>query len=217
MRNASYGAYDKISFDAEENSDIERLAIIGRKKLREDFFQAFDAGDADKLNDLARDADINTDFNTVSALMIIPKNFIDNENFLSAFAEMALNTCRNAAGEKIQPMIFISHNGGFFHWCLIVDSDATRAIAEQLQNFAKMYFNLELKIFLSPPEKNFVALSICWQEIYNTRADFFYYNENILSAENFSPLKIKIPDAVKIAGRELVEALSFTDEDFFPL
>ena len=208
-------ALNKISFDAEENSDIERLALIGRKKLREDFFNAFDAGESEKLNDLARDADINTDFNAASALMIIPKNFIDNENFLSAFAEMALNTCRNLLGEKIQPMIFISHQNGFFHWCLIVDSDATRAIAEQLLNFAKMYFNLELKIFLSPPEKNFAALAICWQKIYDARADFFYSDEKIFTPENFSPLEIKIPDAVKISGRELVESLNFIDEDFF--
>ena len=31
-------ALKKISFDAEENTEIERLALIGRKKLREDFF-----------------------------------------------------------------------------------------------------------------------------------------------------------------------------------
>ena len=39
-------ALNKISFDIEENdSTIERLALIGRKKLREDFFQAFDSSD----------------------------------------------------------------------------------------------------------------------------------------------------------------------------
>ena len=85
-------ALNKISFDTKEDSDIERLALIGRKKLREDFFQAFDRGDGDKLNDLVRDTEINTNFNVLSALMIIPKKFIENENFLSAFAEMALNT-----------------------------------------------------------------------------------------------------------------------------
>ena len=66
-------ALNKISFDAEENSDIERLALIGRKKLREDFFKAFDAGN-DKLNELARDANFDINFKSAAALMIIPKN-----------------------------------------------------------------------------------------------------------------------------------------------
>ena len=156
-------ALNKISFAAEDkNSDIERLAVIGRKKLCEDFFQAFEAGaDSDKLDSLARDADFNTAFQSATALMIIPQNWIEREqilseiereNFLAAFAEMTLNTCRNFLGEKFRPMIFISRKDGFFHWCLIVES-GTRRIAESLQNFSKLYFNLELKIFISLPEK----------------------------------------------------------------
>lgn len=180
----------------------------------EDFFQAFDSGDTDKLNYLAHDAEINTNFNARSALMIIPQNFIENENFLSAFAEMTLNTCRNTAGEKIQPMIFISHKDGFFHWCLIVDADDTRQIAEQLLNFAKLYFNLELKIFLSQPKKNLVELSKQWQKIYDAHADSFYRDEEIFSAEELPPLEVTIDAELKNSGRELTEALSFTDEDF---
>lgn len=205
-------ALNKISFDAEENSDMERLALIGRKKLQEDFFRAFDEGN-DKLADLARVAEINTNFNALSVLMIIPKNFIKNENFLSAFVEMTLNTCRNLLGDKVQPLIFDSERGGFFHWGLLLDGDK-KEIAERLQSFAKLYFNLELKIFISPPEKNLDDLSRQWQKIYDARADSFYLDEKIILVEKLEPLEIKFPDDLKIFGRELIEALSYTDEDF---
>lgn len=200
-------ALNKISFDAEETDPtIERFALIGRKKLREDFFHAFDtAGDIDKLAELARDADLPTTFQAVAAMMIIPKNWLERErilsaaereNFLSAFDEMSLNTCKNAAGDKVQPMIFVSRRDNFFHWCLIVDAEPHK-IAEQLQTFAKMYLNLELKIFLSPPKKTLAELSRCWQKIYDARADSFYRNEKIFSNEDLPPLEIKIPDALK--------------------
>ena len=97
-------ALEKISFDAEETDpEIERLALIGRKKLREDFFHAFDAGD-NNLDELAKDAELSAQFQSATAFMIIPKNWsereqiltaAERENFLSAFSEMTLNTCRN--------------------------------------------------------------------------------------------------------------------------
>ena len=214
-------ALDKISFAAEENdSTIERLALIGRKKLLEDFFRAFDTV-SDKLDELARDAELNTNFKSAAALMIIPERWrerlltdVDRENFLSAFSEMALNTCRNLFSDKIQPLIFDSRKDGFFHWCLIVDAADTRQIAERLQNFAKLYFNLELKIFLTTPQKSLDALSKAWQKLYVARADSFYRDEKIFSAEELPPLKLTIDAALKTSGRELTEALSFTDEDF---
>ena len=214
-------ALNKISFDAEENSDIERLALIGRKKLREDFFKAFDAGN-DKLNELARDANFDINFQTAAALMIIPKNWHEREqlltegereNFLSAFSEMALNTCRNLLGGRVHPLIFDSERGGFFHWGLIVDG-FSKEIAERLSNFAKLYFNLELKIFISPPRKILAELSSAWQKIYDDRADSYYLDEKIISVEEISPLEIRIAEGLKSSGRELIEALSFTDEDF---
>ena len=216
-------ALNKISFEAEDNSEIERLALIGRKKLREDFFKAFDASESEKLAKLSADAEINSEFQAAAALMIIPQGWPERErlltenereNFLSAFAEMSLNTCRNLLGEKIQPLIFDSTREGFFHWGLIVEG-GTREIAERLQNFSKLYFNLELKIFLSPPKKNLGELSEQWQKIYDSRTDSFYSDEKIFSVEELPPLEIKISDELKNSGRELVEALSFIDEDFF--
>lgn len=216
-------ALNKISFESEENnSEIERLALIGRKKLREDFFHAFDAGEVSTLEKFARDAEINTDFNAAAVLMIIPEQWrererlltnAERENFLSAFSEMTLNTCRNLFGDKVQPLIFDSRKGGFFHWCLIIE-DGTREISERLQNFAKLYFNLELKIILSPSQKNIVELSKQWQKLYIARADSFYCDEKIISAEDVSPLATTIAVELKTAGRELVEALSYIDEDF---
>ena len=182
-------ALNKISFEAEDNSEIERLALIGRKKLREDFFKAFDASESEKLAKLSADAEINSEFQAAAALMIIPQGWPERErlltenereNFLSAFAEMSLNTCRNLLGEKIQPLIFDSTREGFFHWGLIVEG-GTREIAERLQNFSKLYFNLELKIFLSSPKKNLVELSEQWQKIYDSRTDSFYSDEKIFS------------------------------------
>ena len=217
-------ALNKISFEAEESSDMERLALIGRKKLQEDFFQAFDAGnDLDKLADLANDTDLRTTFQTATALMIIPKNWtgreqllsdMERENFLSAFAEMTLNACKNTFGDKVSPMTFVSRKDGFFHWCLIVDADNARGIAERLQAFAKMYFNLELKIFSSPPKKTFAELSEAWHKLYEARTDSFYSDAKILSAEDLQPLEIKIPDELKTSGGGLVEALSYIDDDF---
>ena len=215
-------ALKKISFDAEDNSEIERLALIGRKKLREDFFRAFDAGETDKLERLAADAEISAAFKAAAAFMIIPQRWQEREqilaenereNFLAAFAEMTSNTCRNLLGEKIQPLIFDSTRGGFFHWGLLVEG-GTREIAERLRNFSKLYFNLELKIFLSPPKKNLAAPAEQWLKIFDARADSFYSDEKIFSVENLPPLSIKIPDALKNSGREVVEALSFIDEDF---
>ncbi|MBQ3442666.1 MAG: response regulator [Selenomonadaceae bacterium] len=217
-------ALNKISFEAEESSDMERLALIGRKKLREDFFQAFDTGnDFDKLDDLASDSDLNVTFQTATALMIIPKNWIEREqllsgmereNFLSAFAEMSLNACKNTFGDKVNPMIFVSRKEGFFHWCLIVDATTACGLAERLQAFAKMYFNLELKIFLSPPKKNLAELSEAWHKLYEARTESFYSDAKIFSAEDLPPLEIKIPDELKTSGRGVVEALSYIDEDF---
>ena len=217
-------ALEKISFDAEETDpEIERLALIGRKKLREDFFHAFDAGD-NNLDELAKDAELSAQFQSATAFMIIPKNWnereqiltaAERENFLSAFSEMTLNTCRNLLGEKITAQIFVSQRGGFFHWCLIVEvGNKAHETAERLQTFAKLYFNLELKIFLSAPQSNLGDLSRHWQKIYDARADSFYTDEKIISAEDLPPLEIKINDALKTSGRELIEALSFTDEDF---
>ena len=214
-------ALNKISFDTEENSDIERLALIGRKKLREDFFFAFDAGN-DNLDALARDAELPVQFQSATAFMIIPKNWqeraqllttAERENFLSAFSEMALNTCRNLLGEKIQPLIFDSERGGFFHWGLIIEG-GTREIAERLSNFAKLYFNLELKIFISPPKKFLAELSGAWQKIYDSRADSYYLDAKIISAEEILPSEIRIAEELKISGSELIGALSFIDEDF---
>ena len=111
-------------------------------------------------------------------------------------------------------MIFISHKGGFFHWGLIVAAVDNRQIAEQLLNFAKLYFNLELKIFLSTPKKSLDELSSEWQKIYATRAASFYLDEKIISTRELSPLVEKITDELKNSGRKLIEALSFTDEDF---
>ncbi len=214
-------ALNKISFEAEENFDIERLALIGSKKLREDFFRAFDAGN-DKLNELARDANFDINFKSAVALMIIPKKWHEREqlltegereNFLSAFSEMALNTCRNLLGDRVQPLIFDSERGGFFHWGLIVEG-FRKEIAERLSNFAKLYFNLELKIFISPQKKSLAELSSAWQKIYDARAYSYYLDEKIILLEEISPLEIKIVDELKSSGRELIEALSFTDEDF---
>lgn len=214
-------ALNKISFDAEENSDMERLALIGRKKLQEDFFRAFDEGN-DKLADLARVAEINSNFQSVAALMIIPKNWrereqlltnAERENFLLAFSEMTLNTCRNLLSDKVQPLIFDSERGGFFHWGLLLDG-GKKEIAERLQSFAKLYFNLELKIFISPPEKNLADLSRQWQKIYDTRADSFYLDEKIILVGELLPLETKISDELKTSGHNLIEALSFSNEDF---
>lgn len=214
-------ALNKISFEEAENDPaIERLALIGRKKLREDFFHAFDFG-GEKLEELARDAELNLDFESATVFMIIPKNWrererilsdAERENFLSAFAEMSLNTCKNLIGDKMVPLIFVSHKGGFFHWCLIADK--SRELAERLQTFSKLYFNLELKIFLSPPKNNLAELSAQWQKIYDVRADAFYSDEKIVCTEELVPLEIKIGNELKTLGRELVEALSYTDEDF---
>ena len=92
----------------------------------------------------------------------------------------------------------------------------TREIAERLRNFSKLYFNLELKIFLSPPKKNLAELASQWLKIYDARADSFYSDEKIFSVEELSPPSIKISDALKNSGREVVEALSFIDEDCKP-
>lgn len=60
-----------------------QLALIGRKKLREDFFHAFDtASNLDKLFYLACGADLPTTFQAVAAMMIVPKNWLERENFL---------------------------------------------------------------------------------------------------------------------------------------
>lgn len=215
-------ALNKISFDTEENFDMERLALIGRKKLREDFFKAFNAGEMEKLEKLAADAEINSKFQSAVTFMIIPQKWhereqlltsAERENFLSAFIEMTLNTCRNLLGEKVQPLIFDSQRGGFFHWGLIVDG-GNFDIATRLQTFAKLYFNLELKIFISPPKISLAELSNTWQKIYAARADSFYLDEKIFLLEELSPLAEKITDELKNSGRELIEALSFTDEDF---
>ncbi len=215
-------ALNKISFEAEDNLEIERLALIGRKKLREDFFKAFDAGEVSTLAKLARDAEINLGFQSAAAFMIIPENWherekllskVELENFLSAFAEMSLNTCRNLLDDKVQPLIFDSRREGFFHWGLIVDN-GTREIAERLQNFAKLYFNLELKIIQSSPQKNIAELSKQWQKIYAARADSFYLDEKIIELKDLSPLEMKIPAELKISMHELIEALNFSDEDF---
>ena len=189
-------ALEKISFDAEDNTEIERLALIERKKLREDFFNAFDAGN-DNLDELARDAELSAQFQSATAFMIIPKNWnereqlltqAERENFLSAFSEMTLNTCRNLLGEKITAQIFVSQRGGFFHWGLIVEAgDKVRETVERLQTFAKLYFNLELKIFLSAPQDNLGDLSRHWQKLYAARADSFYLDEKIISAEDLPP------------------------------
>lgn len=215
-------ALNKISFDAEENSDMERLALIGRKKLREDFFKAFDAGETEKLEKLSADAEINPEFNLATTFMIIPEKWhereqlltnAERENFLSAFSEMTLNTCRNLSGDKVQPLIFDSERGGFFHWGLIIEG-RNREIAERLCNFAKLYFNLGLKIFLSLPKKSLAELAQEWQKIYVARTDSYYSDEKIILIENVPPLEVKISDELKISGRGLIEALNFTDEDF---
>ena len=216
-------ALKKISFEAEDNTEIEQLALIGRKKLREDFFRAFDAGEMDKLERLARDAKINLAYQSGVTFMIIPQNWREREkllteneleNFLSAFAEMSLNTCRNLLGDKVQPLIFDSSREEFFHWGLIVEGGSFE-IAERLQTFAKLYFNLELKIFLSSPKKNLAELSEQWQKIYATLADTFYLEEKIISVEKLVPLEVKISDEVKNSMHELIESMSFIDEDFY--
>ena len=191
--------------------------------MHEDFFSAFDSGnDFEQLDNLARDAGLNINPQS-TALMIIPKNWLEREqilsdnereNFLSAFAEMSLNTCRNLLGDNVQPLIFCSEHKGFFHWGLIIGSIVTHELAERLQTFAKMYFNLELKIFLSTPQKNFVELSQVWQKIYDARLDSFYSDEKIFYVENLPPTEIKITDDLKIAGNKLVCALSLIDDDF---
>ena len=213
---------DAMSEQPENDSAIERLALIGRKKLREDFFSAFDTN-GDKLDELAREAEIPANFQAAAALMIVPQNWLqreqkftetERENFFAAFAEMSLNTCKNLAGEKVQPLIFTSQREGFFHWCLIVDTDKPRDIAERLQNFAKLYFNLELKIFLSPTKKNLDGLSDEWQKLYVARADLFYSDEKIFSAETLPTTTDKISAELETSARELIDALSFIDEDF---
>lgn len=216
-------ALKKISFEETENdSEIERLAVIGRKKLREDFFCAFDSG-GDNLNELTRGTNFNPKFQSATALMIIPKNWrereqilsdVERENFLSAFAEMTLNTCRNLLGGKVQPLIFDSEREGFFHWCLIIDALANIEIAQRLQGFAKMYFNLELKIFLSSPQNSLNNLANSWQKLYVARTDSFYSDKKIFLAEDLSPLEIKIPDELKTSSQKLVEALGFSEADF---
>ena len=126
---------------------------------------------------------------------------------------MSLNTCRNFLGEKIQPLIFDSARGEFFHWGLLV-AGGRRELAERLLTFAKLYFNLELKIFLSPSKKNLAEPASQWLKLYDARADLFYSDEKIFSVEESEPSAIKISDTLKNSGREVVEALSFTDEDF---
>ena len=188
--------------------------------MREDFFRAFDTGEIEKLEKLAADAEINS--SERAAFMIIPQRWhereqilsdAERENFLSAFSEMTLNTCRNLLGDKIQPLIFDSRREGFFHWGLIVER-GNFDIAERLQTFSKLYFNLELKIFISPPKKIFADLSFEWQKIYEARADSFYSDEKIFSVEDLPPLEIKIPDELKTSLRKIIEALGYTNEDF---
>ena len=212
---------DALDVQPENDSAIERLALIGRKKLREDFFTAFDTGNG-KLDELARDAGFNSTFQAVAVMMIVPENFrereqnfteTERENFFAAFAEMSLNTCKNLAGEKVQPLIFTSQRDGFFHWCLIVDTDKPREIAERLQTFAKLYFNLSLKIFLSPTKNNLAELAAEWQKLYVARADSFYSDAKIFSGE-MPTTTDKISEALETSARELIDALSFIDEDF---
>ena len=59
-----------------------------------------------------------------------------------------------------------------------------------------------------------MELSKQWQKLYIARADSFYCDEKIISAEDVSPLATTIAVELKTAGRELVEALSYIDEDF---
>ena len=220
---------DALDVQPENDSAIERLALIGRKKLREDFFTAFDTDDGN-LDELACNAEISATFQTAAAMMIVPQNWLqrerelsdaERETFFAAFAEMSVNACKNTAGEKVQAFVFTSHRSGFFHWGLLVDFAAenffdavTRTVAERLQNFAKLYFNLELKIFLTPTKKNLAELSDEWQKLYVARADSFYSDEKIFSAETLPSTTEKISDALETSARELIDALSFIDEDF---
>ena len=97
---------------------------------------------------LANDADLDINFKQATVLMIIPKNWrqreeilteTERENFLSAFEEMAINSCRNST----KTLIFVSNRDGFFHWGMIAEK-FNQESAERLKNFAKLYFNLEL-------------------------------------------------------------------------
>ena len=198
-------ALNKISFDEEENSsDIERFALIGRKKLREDFFEAFDAGNPSKK--LANDADVDINFKQATVLMIIPKSWrqreeilteAERENFLLAFEEMAINSCRNSA----KSLIFVSNRGGFFHWGMIAEK-FNQESAERLKNFAKLYFNLELTIFIGESRENLAEISEEWQKIYDT------VKENPPETEDLHP-SIKL--ALKYIEAHYREEISQSD------
>ena len=198
-------ALNKISFDEEENSsDIERFALIGRKKLREDFFEAFDAGNPSKK--LANDADVDINFKQATVLMIIPKSWrqreeilteAERENFLLAFEEMAINSCRNSA----KSLIFVSNRGGFFHWGMIAEK-FNQESAERLKNFAKLYFNLELTIFIGESRENLAEISDEWQKIYDT------VKENPPETEDLHP-SIKL--ALKYIEAHYREEISQSD------
>ena len=179
-------ALGKINIeDTRTNGEIEQLALIGRNKLKQDFFRCFDEGaDLENLEKIAKDAALNITFDMTASLMILPNDWrqreqnlseTDIEAFFTAFAEMINNVCQNIAGDKVKPFFFTAQDNS--HWGILIDfadeSDISKVdnllndIVKRLQNSSKRYFNLDLECDILPPQSSLIELAYQWQQKLN--------------------------------------------------
>lgn len=232
-------ALNKINIQYEEYEwglSKEELAIIGKKKVLNDFFSIFDSdkNDNKRLMELAKLANIHSNFQSSICVLVelheweirkMKYSDEDKQNFYQAFKEMLKNICQNEVlSNNISCYIFKSVNVESF-WGILIDFENEHSmvklnkyiqnLAEKINLFVKRYFDLSTSCYISEVCRSLEGLKQHWLNLKNLSDWSFYEQKSIYWEVQRKILKTEMPNYLLELNQELVDLSIQMNEKVF--
>ena len=231
-----------LNNDELQNSfSTQELAVIGKRKLQNDFYHNFSntqLKNDDILLELAKKAGINSNFTKCNLILIeltdwqTRLNTLEHQDILSfnqAFKNMCQNICQKQDYliKNTLSHIFQVETYSKF-WCIILDfsNASTNSLAEihtalqtisgKINIFTKRYFNLNTISYLTTTQKSLSSLKHHYCNLFNlTDYSFYLQAENNLTAiteDDFIKLSAKIADSTCDILQKLSQSIASNSE-----
>lgn len=220
----------------------EELALIGKRKFQNDFFNIFgneQLNNEQILLEQAKNANINSDFSKSSAILIDIKDWaerlkiLEHEDILAfnqAFKDMCQNICQNqdyihSKTGKATAYIFQTKKHSNYWGILLALTPITsmadihkylQTTADKIVSLTMRYFNLNATCYLTSVQKSLYDLKIQYHDLFNLITYSFYNDTKVINSadKNLSSITTTIDDLTYKIINDLAENISASEDIF---